>query len=76
MSKLTLTQKLEVLTKLREVTSMIPDRPGSVTYDRGWSDQRVANHCEVPRKSVTYIRQAEIGALDRGHPRAQGRAAA
>lgn len=65
MFKLTLTQKLEVLTKLREVTRPAPRNPSKITYDPGWTDQAVADLFSIQRKSVTYIRQSAVGALVR-----------
>lgn len=62
-NKLNLTQKLSVLSKLREVTRQVPDRPGKIVFNPGWNDQIVASSCGVTSQSVKYIRQSELGML-------------
>lgn len=63
MPRLNLTQKFEILAKLREVTRAIPHMPGKCAFNEGWSDNEVATVLGAERKSVVYIRKAEVGEL-------------
>ena len=61
MTKVKSTQIVQIYNKLEDVLNKTTD--GSVHYDNGWSDKRVAEEIGVPASTVSRVRNENFGPI-------------